>query len=277
MVQRLWHWRGDPWVPKLVQALRFTLGFGIYALASIGLVLLMPCLFVLSGARIERFRTTIRTLARVFFRFVIWYVRCLRIVDVRRCDHAGGELGQILVANHISMFDIISAIAFFPDHITFIKANFLLNPIVRPVALAAGFIPVDPRSQESRRAAYLKAYEVVSQGGRLIVFPEGTRTATGTLGPFQDGAFRLAVETHSAITPLVFTSSRPVFAKVPSGPIDLRCIDYRLHIMPVMGVAGDLNQRKAAAALRGEVRRRFEGWLKEPWVYAWQRLRPQTS
>ena len=36
----------------------------------------------------------------------------------------------------------------------------------------------------------------------VMIFPEGTRSTTGDLLPFKDGAFRLAIEAQLPILPL---------------------------------------------------------------------------
>ena len=46
-----------------------------------------------------------------------------------------------------------------------------------------------------------------------MIFPEGTRSASGQLGPFKDGAFRLAIETGTPILPLAVHGTRPALRK----------------------------------------------------------------
>ena len=47
----------------------------------------------------------------------------------------------------------------------------------------------------------------------VFFFPEGTRSPTGELLPFKDGAFRLAVETGTPILPLAIHGTRHAIAR----------------------------------------------------------------
>jgi 1-acyl-sn-glycerol-3-phosphate acyltransferase len=53
----------------------------------------------------------------------------------------------------------------------------------------------------------------VERGHSLLVFPEGTRTLTGRLGPFQQGVFRIAQELSVPIVPVTVTGMYRVMRK----------------------------------------------------------------
>jgi 1-acyl-sn-glycerol-3-phosphate acyltransferase len=46
-----------------------------------------------------------------------------------------------------------------------------------------------------------------------MIFPEGTRSADGSLREFKDGAFRLAIDTGTPILPLVVHGARTALRK----------------------------------------------------------------
>lgn len=67
-----------------------------------------------------------------------------------------------------------------------------------------GAVLVDRKNEESRRASYGKMKEVLEQGLHMCIYPEGTRNKTKEpLQRFQDGAFRLAIDTKKEIIPAV--------------------------------------------------------------------------
>ncbi len=47
-------------------------------------------------------------------------------------------------------------------------------------------------------------------GGRLAIFPEGTRTRSGALLPFKKGAFRTAQNAQVPLIPIAITGSRDI-------------------------------------------------------------------
>jgi len=47
----------------------------------------------------------------------------------------------------------------------------------------------------------------IASGTSLTIFPEGTRTKTGRVGPFKDGVFRMAVEFGAPIVPVSIVGS----------------------------------------------------------------------
>ena len=47
----------------------------------------------------------------------------------------------------------------------------------------------------------------LDRGVSLVVFPEGSRTLTGHVGPFHDGVFRMALQFGTPITPVSIVGS----------------------------------------------------------------------
>ena len=46
----------------------------------------------------------------------------------------------------------------------------------------------------------------------LVIFPEGTRSKTGKMGPFQKGAFKLALDLGLPILPVTISGNRKKLA-----------------------------------------------------------------
>ncbi|MCX6125276.1 MAG: lysophospholipid acyltransferase family protein [Proteobacteria bacterium] len=62
-----------------------------------------------------------------------------------------------------------------------------------------------------RQSGMMRAREALARGETFVAWPEGTRSKDGSLGVFHNGIFRLALEVGISVTPVVFTSSGPVF------------------------------------------------------------------
>jgi 1-acyl-sn-glycerol-3-phosphate acyltransferase len=66
-------------------------------------------------------------------------------------------------------------------------------------------VSVDRSSLENRIASLRILRSILSKGISVLVFPEGTFNMTNEpLKDFYDGAFRLALETHTPIKPVLF-------------------------------------------------------------------------
>lgn len=136
-------------------------------------------------------------------------------VDVRGLEHLAGARGQILVANHASWFDVTALAGYLPVEVCFIgKKELARIPIFGPAFQACGHIPID---REDREAAIRSLDEAGAririENKTVILFPEGTRTATGALQPFKHGAFVLAIQAGVPVVPVAIHGSRAVLPK----------------------------------------------------------------
>jgi 1-acyl-sn-glycerol-3-phosphate acyltransferase len=77
----------------------------------------------------------------------------------------------------------------------------------------AGDIPVKRGEGRSAVEALRACRKVLADRVSVMIFPEGTRSATGDMLPFKDGAFRLAVDTGVPILPLALTGTGPALPK----------------------------------------------------------------
>jgi 1-acyl-sn-glycerol-3-phosphate acyltransferase len=71
--------------------------------------------------------------------------------------------------------------------------------------------------QRGQKSSYGKLMEKVRQclgmGSSVLIFPEGTRYPGGHLGPFKEGAFRMALENKSDIIPIVLDGTARALPK----------------------------------------------------------------
>jgi 1-acyl-sn-glycerol-3-phosphate acyltransferase len=100
----------------------------------------------------------------------------------------------------------------------------------------------------------------------VMIFPEGTRSAKGTLLPFKSGAFRLAIEAGVPVLPIAVHGTAHGMPK--GGPWVRPCRAFA-RILPPVSTAGrtpddvgrlkDEVRRMIAAELPGDVAARREG------------------
>jgi 1-acyl-sn-glycerol-3-phosphate acyltransferase len=115
----------------------------------------------------------------------------------------------ILVANHVSWFDIFAIAAKLPVDYHFVAKKELEKiPVFGLAWRAAGHISIDRGNRESAARSLRKAgAQMREQKSVVIIFAEGTRSRTGRLLPFKKGAFVLAAETGIPIIPTIVTGS----------------------------------------------------------------------
>jgi 1-acyl-sn-glycerol-3-phosphate acyltransferase len=114
-----------------------------------------------------------------------------------------GRPGQLIVANHPSLIDVVFLFAHLRDTNCIVKQSFWRNPCSSGPVRAAQYIPNNGEADMLEIAA-----DVLREGQTLIVFPEGTRTVPGQPPVFHRGAAAIALRGATTITP-VFISVEP--------------------------------------------------------------------
>ncbi|MBU2115253.1 MAG: 1-acyl-sn-glycerol-3-phosphate acyltransferase [Gammaproteobacteria bacterium] len=100
--------------------------------------------------------------------------------------------GQIIIANHPCLIDVVALISMTPNADCVVKAQLFRNPFMRGVISSTGYISnADPDQLLDDCAASL------AQGNNLIIFPEGTRSKPGQPLQFQRGAANIALRSNS--------------------------------------------------------------------------------
>lgn len=119
----------------------------------------------------------------------------------------------VCVSNHVSNLDPF-LIAHVPWEMKYLAKSTLFRiPVVGWGIGLAGDIPLVRGSTTSVKRAMARAARYVRKGMPVLIFPEGTRSATGELLPFKDGAFRLAIENGASLVPLAVGGTREALRK----------------------------------------------------------------
>jgi 1-acyl-sn-glycerol-3-phosphate acyltransferase len=111
-----------------------------------------------------------------------------------------GRPGQLILANHPSLVDVVFLIGFTPLAGCVVKASLWRNPFIGGVVSSAGYVPNAPTD-----AMIEGADAALQEGQALIMFPEGTRTTPGTPFEFHRGAAVVAIRAARVITPVYIT------------------------------------------------------------------------
>ena len=125
------------------------------------------------------------------------------------------SLPQVLVTNHVSWIDVLVLAAFVPGRYVFVaKKEVEKIPVFGAAVRACGHIYID-RGDKTRALASLDIARkrLEEAAPTVIIFPEGTRSNTGELGPFKKGAFVLAIQTGASVVPAAIFGSREVMKR----------------------------------------------------------------
>ncbi len=136
-------------------------------------------------------------------------------VEVENAERIDPDRPQILVANHVSYFDVLALIAHVPGKNRFVvKKELAYVPIFGPAWRACGYISIDRRNVDSAIRSLEQARRVLERDRPTVVmFPEGTRSPTGELRPFKKGAFVLAIQTDVDVVPAAVIGTREIMRK----------------------------------------------------------------
>ncbi len=136
-------------------------------------------------------------------------------VDVSGLDGIDPATPRVYMPNHGSFLDGPLMLMIIPGRARVIlKQSILRIPVVGPAMRFIGFVPVDRKGARSGKRSIDRAAILMRERGySFLIFPEGTRTLDGRLGPFRRGGFFLALETGAPIVPVTITGSRELMPK----------------------------------------------------------------
>jgi 1-acyl-sn-glycerol-3-phosphate acyltransferase len=134
-------------------------------------------------------------------------------VQIRGLDRLQPSKTYVFVANHQSIYDIPVIFASLPFQLRIIAKQSLGRfPFLGWHLSRTGHLLVDRRKPDPR-GVFTWANGLTSKGLSLIVFPEGTRSVTGDVGPFKGGSLYPAVQAGLPIVPISIGGSRHVMQK----------------------------------------------------------------
>ena len=134
-------------------------------------------------------------------------------VEVSGLERLEHDRPYVFVANHQSIYDIPIIFWSLPYQIRIIAKQSLGRfPFLGWHLRRTGHMLVD-RHRPDRAAIFGRASKLMQEGLSLIVFPEGTRSRDGRVGPFKGGSFYLALGAGLPVVPISIVGSRHIMLK----------------------------------------------------------------
>ncbi|MEM1299138.1 MAG: lysophospholipid acyltransferase family protein [Pseudomonadota bacterium] len=175
-----------------------------------------------------------------------WYWRRVK----RACSHLLGLLSirvdmaeasrqalaadtdSVIVINHRSHLDGFTLMDTVPDDkwFTFAAKKELCDAVLlRTGFRAAGLVEIDRTSGKAALEVLSEAVRTMPARRSVVLFPEGTRARTASLGEFKAGAVIVARETGRSIRPIVILGSDDL---LPRGRFAPRSGVIRVEVLP---------------------------------------------
>ncbi|NOZ43517.1 MAG: acyl-[ACP]--phospholipid O-acyltransferase [Alphaproteobacteria bacterium] len=170
-----------------------------------------------------------RSLTRVLFRLLYR----VEVRGMENFDRAGDRV--VVVANHISLLDGALLGAFLPGNMTFAINTYIADKWwARPIFAFIQFLSVDPGNAMATKSMISE----VKKGRKLVIFPEGRRTATGALMKIYEGPAVIAHLADARILPVRISGAQFSSFSLLKGKLRLRLLPkITLTIEPSVKIA----------------------------------------
>ena len=238
----------DPKVPFFSRIVAFLLSLIVWIyIAFVTVAIYIPMAFCTVGLYFfDRNRRVNAWWGRLWGRSVISWNPFWRVEVLGRENIQKGQ-AYVMISNHQSLADILvlSKINFHYKWMS--KDEIFKVPFLGSMVFWAGHVRLKRGGLRSIRQAIARAEFWLGRGISMMMFPEGTRSNTGELAKFLDGAFLLAIKTQRPILPIVLTGTRDA---MPKGSFVFRTKQVgRIQVLPPIDVSGftlrDIEQLKS--------------------------------
>jgi 1-acyl-sn-glycerol-3-phosphate acyltransferase len=151
-------------------------------------------------------------------RIVVHYLTCLWgslytwanpwwRVRIRNRENFKKGKPYVIISNHQSMLDIVVLFRLLSYFRWISKSEIFKIPVVGWIMYMNNYINLKRGDQKSIFRMMDTSKKALLSGIPVLIFPEGTRSATGELQQFKDGAFILANDTKTDILPLIISGN----------------------------------------------------------------------
>ena len=150
---------------------------------------------------------------------VFWSRSVIRLlllpIKVTGRENVDPKQSYVFVANHQSFLDVFAIYGWLPNNFKWLmKKEIRRVPFVGTACAVAGHIFVDRSNPRAALQSMDKVKKELVDGISTVIFPEGTRTKTGEIGRFKQGAFKIAMDMELPVVPITLNG---FYKAMPSG------------------------------------------------------------
>ena len=162
--------------------------FGLFCIITIILSYLLP---------LRKFDGFVQFLLRGLFKAM--FIK----VEVIGADKIDKNKTYLLMANHVSLFDVPLLKGFIPLYFLGVEAHYQFDwPLYGMMIKRLGAIPIERDNVYASIRSVKKAQKALNSGTSIAILPEGHRTLTGEMQPFKKLPFHLAKKAEVDIIPI---------------------------------------------------------------------------
>jgi 1-acyl-sn-glycerol-3-phosphate acyltransferase len=119
----------------------------------------------------------------------------------------------VIVSNHQSLVDILVAFTLFVHFKWVSKSEIFQVPLIGWNMFLNQYVPLERGRKTSIKKMYSACERHLKLGSSIFMFPEGTRSTTGKMRNFKEGAFVLAKRLDVPVLPIVINGSKNAVPK----------------------------------------------------------------
>lgn len=144
------------------------------------------------------------------FRFFIWIVKSLGVINYQfnGLEKLKQDKHCLVVANHTSLLDFVLLASVMPRCDCMVKESLLKNFFIGGIIKTAGYIP---NTEANKMLPYCQ--QTLTSDGRILIFPEGTRSIPGKTIELQRGAANIALRCQADIRIIQIQCNPPMLIK----------------------------------------------------------------
>ena len=177
-----------------------------YVLMAIPILVMFP--FLVASILTESGYPYFFKMARIWAKVILFGMGFYYKIDKEQ--EFESNKSYMFIANHTSMVDIMLMLVIINRPFVFVGKQELGRIPLFGFFYKRTCILVDRDSSKSRGKVFERAQQRINQGLSICIFPEGKvpDDESVVLDEFKNGAFRLAIDHHLAIVPIVFFDNK---------------------------------------------------------------------
>ncbi len=195
---------------RIIRSFLCMVCFVVFGLGALGLGGIIFPIMLFICRRPESRRRILSQSIHGSWRFFVWLMAGMRLISVKCNDVQQMKKlrGNIIVANHPSLIDVVILISMIPRSVCVVKKSLFHNVFVRRV-IRHIYLSNDMSADEF----IARGNEFLDAGYNIIIFPEGTRTVAGRNIRLHRGFAYLHLHTGKPILPIHIENTPPILGK----------------------------------------------------------------